>query len=372
MTLIDYRPTRLTIDLTAIQHNIQQIKKHLTHNLAVWAVVKDNGYGHGMLPVAKAAATAGATGFCTATFNEALQLRASGFTQPILVLTAQLPTVAPIAAAKHITLSLDSSEWLTAAQPLLSTTKQPLTVQYALDTGMGRVGFQSTEQLTQAAQIIASAPHHFQATGAFTHFTSADLPASDQRYQRQLTQFEHLIQALPEQPALLHLANSAAALWHPEVPGKIVRLGLAMYGLSPADGQMPVPIPLQPALSLHSRLVSVRQLQPGDSVSYGETYRAERPQWVGTIPLGYGDGYPREMTGFHVLVQGQPCEIIGRVCMDQLVVKLPQKLPLGTLVTVIGQDGQCQITVQDIANHCHTNQNQILVRLNERLDRQYC
>ena len=172
-------------------------------------------------------------------------------------------------------------------------------------------------------------------------------------------------------PRYVHVANSAAAMWHDDCGGNVIRYGITMYGLNPSGDELTLPTTIKPALSFESELVFVKQLVPGDTVGYGKTYTAKTTEWVGTVPVGYADGWLRRMQGYHVLIAGELCEIIGRVCMDQFMVRLPRKLPLGTKVTLIGQDGTKQVTAQMAAQYSKTINYEIVCYLSERLPRYY-
>ncbi|EQM53962.1 alanine racemase [Lactiplantibacillus plantarum EGD-AQ4] len=368
----EHRHTQVTVDLQAIKTNISAEMAQKDELTELWAVVKANGYGHGIIQVAQAAKEAGATGFCVAILDEALALRAAGLTEPILVLGITEPEFAPLAAEKNISLAVGTQEWLKTAAAILTANEvvTPLHVHLALDTGMGRIGFQTPAELAQAVAVLRQPKSPFDFEGIFTHFATAD-QADDTYFTHQLNQWKKLIAAVDELPKYVHVSNSATSLWHQACNGNMVRFGVALYGLNPSGRELSTPYPLHPALSLTAQLTFVKRLARGKSVSYGATYTADQDEWIGTVPIGYADGYERRLQGFHVLVDGEFCEIVGRVCMDQLMVRLPHEVPVGAKVTLVGTDGDNTITLQDIADYCGTIHYEIACGLATRVPRVY-
>ena len=235
---------------------------------------------------------------------------------------------------------------------------------------MGRIGFQTPAELAQAVAALRQSKSPFDFEGIFTHFATAD-QADDTYFTHQLNQWKKLIAAVDELPKYVHVSNSATSLWHQACNGNMVRFGVALYGLNPSGRELSTPYPLHPALSLTAQLTFVKRLARGKSVSYGATYTADQDEWIGTVPIGYADGYERRLQGFHVLVDGEFCEIVGRVCMDQLMVRLPHEVPVGAKVTLVGTDGDNTITLQDIADYCGTIHYEIACGLATRVPRVY-
>lgn len=368
----EHRHTQVTVDLQAIKNNIQQEMQRKDTLTELWAVVKANGYGHGIIQVAQAAKQAGATGFCVAILDEALALRAAGLTEPILVLGITEPEYAALIAEKRISVAVGSQEWLDQASAVLAANnvKIPLRVHLALDTGMGRIGFQQPADLAATVAQLRQANTPFDFEGIFTHFATAD-QSDDTYFMHQLAVWKKLIAAIGELPRYVHVSNSATSLWHQACNGNVVRFGVALYGLNPSGTALSAPYKLQPALSLTAQLPFVKRLAKGQSVSYGATYTAKQDEWIGTVPIGYADGYERRLQGFHVLVNGQFCEIVGRVCMDQLMIRLPHEVPVGTKVTLVGTDGDRTISLQDVADYCDTIHYEIACGLAPRVPRVY-
>jgi len=368
-----HRPTQLVIDRQALRHNIHAEVERLKDDCELFMVVKANGYGHGAAQVARVAKEAGASGFCVAILDEALELRAAGFNDPILILGVTRPEDAPLMAAQHISATVAATDWLQEAAKYLALapTSKTLRVHLGLDTGMGRIGFRTPADLKTAVDYLMTQPQLLTFEGIFTHFSTADDP-SDAYFKGQVAKWNALIATLPQRPRYVHVSNSATSLWHAACNDNLVRFGVAGYGLNPSGVAIPqTPYPLEPAMSLTSELVYSKELHAGDSVSYGATYTAEQDEWVGTVPIGYADGYERRLQGFHVLIDGQACEIIGRVCMDQMMVRLPRQYARGTKVTLIGHDGDQRISLQDVADYCGTIHYEIACGFTTRVPRCY-
>lgn len=173
--------------------------------------------------------------------------------------------------------------------------------------------------------------------GLFTHFSTAD--EKDTGYfQKQEQRFKEVLAVLDELPRYVHTSNSATAFWHPEHAGNMIRFGIGLYGLNPSGHELTEVYPLKPALSLVSELIQVKELPAGEGIGYGNTYTTTENEWIGTVPIGYADGWLRHLTGFSVLVEGEACEIVGRICMDQCMIRLPNQVAVGTTVTLIGHD----------------------------------
>ena len=298
--------SELTIDLAALRHNAGRLLDALA-GAELWAVVKADAYGHGAADVAGAALDAGASALCVATVAEGLSLRRVLNDARILVLG---PTD-QVRAARDARLELCVSRGELPAD---------LPVHVKLDTGMGRYGFAGLPPLP--ANVV----------GLMTHLATADRNEGFARLQVE----RFLAGVNGARPGLtLHAANSAAALRLPEARLGAARCGIALYGLSPFGGD-PADDDLRPVLSWRSELAEVRRLEPGESTGYGRRFIAIGETWIGLVPVGYADGFRRDLTGTQVLVDGKRRRLIGRVSMDSFAVALPGELPVGTAVTLIG------------------------------------
>ncbi|MEX2784291.1 alanine racemase [Streptococcus sp. H49] len=361
-----HRPTKAIINLQAIADNIKTIQDHIPRGTKTYAVVKADAYGHGAVKVAHfIQGTVDA--FAVSNLDEAIELRQSGITNDILVLGPIVPADIKLAKAFALTLTVSSLEWLDMARSQGADFRD-LTVHIKVDSGMGRIGIRTAEEANYLLSELKEAGSTVE--GIFTHFATAD-EADGQKLQEQLAFFKKILAQLDEQPELVHASNSAASLWHKETIFSAVRLGLAIYGLNPSGSTLSLPYPLKPALTLESALIQMKKIDEGDNVGYGATYTASSAQYIGTVPIGYADGWTRDLQGFSVLVDGQECEIVGRISMDQLTVRLPQAYPLGTKVTLIGTEKGRTISATDLAQKRGTISYEILCLLSNRIPRQY-
>jgi alanine racemase len=298
--------SEITIDLGAIRHNARRLLEAID-GAELWAVVKANGYGHGATDVARAALEAGASALCVVTVAEAVELRGE---LPEARIVVMCPTDA-IAAAREAKLELVVS--------VPGQIPDGIPVHLKLDTGMGRWGL--SELPESPANVV----------GLMSHLATADSDAAFaqeqvDRFRAATDSYSHLTR---------HIANSAAALTLPETRFDAARCGIALYGISPFNTD-PTEFDLRAALSWRSRLARVLLLQPGESTGYGRRFVAERPTWIGIVPVGYADGFRRDMSGTHVIVDGEPRAAVGTISMDAVAVELDGELPVGTAVTLVG------------------------------------
>ncbi|MBS4175489.1 alanine racemase [Bacillus sp. FJAT-49736] len=364
-----YRDTWAEIELDYLKENVKSVRKHLPSEINIFAVVKANGYGHGDVQVAKTAIEAGAHGLTVAFLDEALVLRRNGIHVPIIVLGAARPEDAPIAAIYNISLTVFQKEWLEKALLFLNK-DETLSIHVKCDTGMGRLGIRDIDELKDIVTVI-NKNTNIAFDGIFTHFATAD-ELNTEYYEIQLHRFIEMVNALEEKPRYIHCANSASALRFKQSGFNAVRLGIAMYGLTPSEEmESLIPFPLKEVFSLHTKIVYVKKLPPGESISYGATYKTQTEEWIATIPIGYADGWIRKLQGQVVLVDGKEVPIVGRICMDQCMIKLPYYLPVGTEVTLIGKQGERFISVNDIARKLDTINYEIPCIISKRVPRIY-
>lgn len=364
-----HRDTWAEVNLDNIFENISSMKNRLRNGVSLFAVVKANAYGHGDYEVAKTALEAGADFLSVAFLDEALALRKKGILAPILVLGASRPESAALAADNGISVTVFDVTWLEKAKDLLKP-GQVLQVHVKVDSGMGRIGIRDKGQLLKVESLL-NGETCFNFQGIFTHFATADEIKTD-FYEKQLATFKGMLSALIRRPEYIHAANSAASLRFSDPESNAIRMGISMYGLSPSMEMKPIlPFPLKQAISLRTKMVAVKQLTKGESVSYGATYTAEGDEWIGTLPIGYADGWIRKLQGQEVLVDGSRVPIVGRICMDQCMVKLPRSYPVGTEVTLIGSDGDESITVDEVAAKLETINYEVTCMIGARVPRVY-
>ncbi len=357
-----YRDTWAEIDLDAITHNVKQIKD-LHPTKEIFAVVKANGYGHGDAEVSKVAIEAGVSCLAVSGLDEALRLRNSGIEVPILVLGMTRLKDVLLAAENNISLTAHDEMWIEhlVSLPL----KTPVKVHLKIDSGMHRLGLMTEEQVQKNFNRLKTAPM-VEVEGVFTHMATAD---SDKEYLgHQIETFKRLIANLDlSDVKYVHLENTATLLQKEFDFDHGIRLGLGLYGINPDKEFIPIEFELKPALKLLSNLVQVKKIKKGDKVGYGATYEAQEDEWIGVVPIGYADGWTRSHQGRHVIVNGYECEIIGRVCMDQMMIRLPKQFPMGTEVTLIG-DG---MPVERVAKEVGTISYEILCLISDRVPRVY-
>jgi alanine racemase len=300
--------SELTIDLGAIRRNVKRLLDVLD-GAELWAVVKANGYGHGAVDVAAASLGAGARALCVATVAEGLELREELGEARILVM-------GPTFTSREIALAREADLELSISGDELP---EGVRAHLKLDTGMGRWGL---SELPEPSAGVVGLMSHLASADCDPEFTKTQI----ERFQQATEPYRHLTR---------HLANSAGALRFPDARFDAARCGIAIYGLSPFGGD-PRDDGLEPALHWASQLAQVRQLALGESTGYGRRFVAERPTWIGIVPVGYADGFRRDLTGTEVRVAGEPRRVVGTVSMDALAVELDRELPAGTPVTLLG------------------------------------
>lgn len=366
-----FRPAWAEIDLEAIAYNLKQIKKELQIDCKIMAVVKADAYGHGAEAVAKTALEAGAEALAVALLEEAMKLRKSGITAEILVLGWVNPKYVKIAMENDITLTFFQLDWLKEVEK--QQLSGPLKVQLELDTGMGRTGIRTINELKLVLEVL-NANNCIYLTGVYTHFATAD--GEDLLYlEEQQARFNKLLESfysLWKKPVAIHTSNSAASIRNPKQLNHYIRFGVSMYGLFPSNVvKAENKIQLKPAFSLYSRLISVKQVPAGESIGYGATYRTTMNEWIGTVPIGYADGWIRKLQGMSVLINGKRMPIIGRICMDQFMVRLDQAYDVGEKVTLVGTQLGDTIDFDELADYLETINYEIPCIIGARVPRVY-
>lgn len=358
------------VDLAALAHNVRQVKALLSAQTALMAVVKADAYGHGAVTVAQTVLQAGASWLGVATIPEGIELREAGIEAPILVLGATY-TPEQIRAIAHWHL-----------QPTLCTPKQAmvfsetlgssyLPVHLKIDTGMSRLGT-AWQEAADFARLVARSPN-LQIASVYSHLATADSPdptimkQQQKRFDWAVTQ----IKSAGIQPPHLHLANSAATLTHASLHYDLARVGLAIYGLYPAEHLQSV-LDLKPVLQVKARVTQVKTIQPGTGVSYGYQFIADCEMRLAVVGIGYADGIPRNLSNqMNGLLRGQLVRQIGAVTMDQIMLDVGSipDLQEGEVVTLLGQDGDRQISADDWANTLGTISWEVLCGFKHRLPR---
>ncbi len=368
----DYR-SWAQIDLKALAGNISRIKALVGPNVRLLQVVKADGYGHGALQVAKVCLANGAYGLGVANAEEGIALRLGGIEAPILILSPSLPAEVPGIAEYGLSPTLsDDTILFPLAQEALKTGRE-ITVHIEVDTGMGRSGIRPEETGGLARKILSQ--DGLKLGGIFSHFASADLVDRDFCW-LQLERFRAVIAELNREGIsipLKHIANSAAILEFPDSYFDLVRPGLLSYGLYPSE-RVKKTVKVKPILSFKTKVAQIKEILPGESISYGRTWQAKAPTKAAVIPVGYGDGYDFLLSNEgEVLIKGRRAPVVGRVTMDLTMADvsgIPQ-VKVGEEVTIIGRDGGEEITAREVAERVGTLSYEVLCLIGKRAPRVY-
>ncbi len=360
------------IDLGALTHNVTQIKQLLSPKTALMAVVKADAYGHGAIAVAQTVLKAGANALAVATLGEGIELREAGITAPILILGA-INTPEEVGAIAHWNLepTVCYAEQALVVSQTLSQYEKPLPVHLKLDTGMSRLGT-PWHQGTEFAKLVKQLPY-LSLASVYSHLATADDPDPTNML-LQHKRFKTAIANLKShniQPPRLHFANSAATLIAPNLHYDLVRVGLALYGLYPAP-HLRSQASLKPVLQVKAKITQIKTIPPNTGVSYGYQFVSDRPMKIAVVGIGYADGVPRNLSNrLQVLIHGQRACQIGAITMDQLMLDVShlRNLKVGDTVTLIGKDGEQEITADHWATMLGTISWEILCGFKHRLPR---
>jgi alanine racemase len=375
------------VDLSAIAHNVRELRRLTRPQARVMAVVKANGYGHGALEVARTALASGAEWLGVARLAEGIHLRKNGLDAPILVFGPTLPADAGLLVDFDLRQSIASLDAARACSAAACAQGRRIKAHLKLDTGMGRLGLvpaalserslpdAAGAGLIREATAIATLPG-IETEGVFTHFAAAD-SADLSSARRQLELFGDVLERLRSaglEFPLRHAANSAGVVALPDAHLDLVRPGIAVYGLNPSDEIDLQGIDLRPAMTLKARLIQVKRVPAGFSVSYGMTHRTPQPTTIATVPAGYADGVNRALSNRgQMLVRGQRVPIVGRVCMDltMLDVGAVKDVQVGDEAVIFGSQGQAGIPADEVARALGTINYEIVCAVSARVPRIY-
>lgn len=364
------------INLDAILHNMEQMRKLLKEDTKIMGVIKTDGYGHGAVPIGKELEKLEYTwGYATATVEEAEILRRNGLKKPILVLGATFPEQYEAMADLELRVNVYSIGQAERMEEAAAKMKKKIIVHAKIDTGLSRLGFQVTEQAADEIARISKMPHIIM-EGIFTHFAKSDARDKTMANQ-QLESFAKMKQMLEERQIeipMIHCSNSAAIIDMPEANMNAVRAGISLYGMWPSDEVKKENINLAPVMSLKSCIVFLKELEKGRVISYGATYETSKKQRIATIPIGYGDGYPRSLSNKgYVLIHGKKAPICGRICMDQFMVDVTDipEAKEGDIVTLVGKDHGAEITMEEIGDLSGRFNYEFACDLGKRIPRVY-
>lgn len=368
------RSTYTIVDTGALRHNIIEMRSRLAPGTRYLAVVKADAYGHGMVPVSRAALQAGAEYIGVAIPEEGIELREAGITAPILVFGGLLPVYAKTLVQYDLCATLFHLPMLHALQQAAREQGKIAKVHIKVDTGMNRVGLKTKEELRTLLGEIAQS-ELVSLEGLFTHFAVSEL--EDKAFTlEQLERFREMAALAKEMgfSPIVHASNSGGALDLPQIAGlNMVRGGISMYGYYPGPGCGDW-AQLRPVLSWRTAIVHIKEIAPGETVSYGRHYTAQSVRRVATLPVGYGDGYHRCMSGrAQVLLHGRRAPVLGTICMDQLMVDITDipEAAVGDEAFLIGGEGPQAITADDLALWADTVSYEILLAISARVPRVY-
>jgi alanine racemase len=359
------------IDTRAVADNVRTLKGLAGPGVLFMAVVKADGYGHGAVDVARAALAGGADRLGVATLHEAIALRDAGFEVPIHLLSEAPPDAAADVIAARVVPTVCTKEYAIALSRAATSAGATVRYHVKIDTGMNRIGVRAEEAADFALWLKALPSMEME--GAFTHFATADV-LGDWEFERQVERMSRALGRMRTEglrPSIVHAANSAATVLRPETRFDMVRCGIAIYGLHPAPSTYGR-VELVPAMRVVARVSFVKRIGLGEGVSYGFTYHANGPTTVATLPLGYADGVPRlASNSMEVLIGGRRCRQIGRVCMDQLMVEVPEgmRVEVGDEAVIVGSQGKERIVMDELAEHASTINYEIACAFGRRLER---
>ncbi len=362
------------VDLEAIRENLRRMQAILPKTTELLAVVKTDAYGHGAVEVAGAVEDMVAF-FAVATADEALELRQAGIHKPVLILGYTHSSYYEELIRQEIRPCVYSYAMAKTMSDVAVRLGQPMRIHIKVDTGMGRLGFLCDDAGMEEAAGAAKLPG-IMVEGLFTHFATADEADKTMTY-GQIQKYEDFAQGLVQRGVVIpihHICNSAGMMELPDEGRQMARAGIAMYGCYPSDEVERGQVILTPALSLRSHIIHLKWLEDGAAISYGATHKVQGRRRIATVPVGYGDGYPRSLSdrGW-VLIRGRRAPICGRICMDQMMVDVTDipEVCLGDVVTLIGRDGAEEITAEGLGELSGRFHYELLCDLNQRVPRYY-
>ncbi|WP_238883026.1 alanine racemase [Clostridium sp. YIM B02551] len=368
------RPVWAEINLNSLENNMRQIK-NLVKDKKIYAVVKADGYGHGALDVAPIFLENGATGLAVAVITEALELRRSGVKAPILILGYTPLTFGDKMAQYDIEQTVYDLNYVKELSDIAIKEKRNIKIHIALDTGMGRIGILPNEEGLEIVRKISKLPNII-LEGIFTHFSTAD--ETDKSYTKyQLKLFYDFTNRLEQEGIkfnVKHVSNSAAIMDMEETYFDGVRPGIIMYGYYPSDEVLKDKLNLKPALTLKTSIAHLKTLPQGMYISYGRKFKTERESIIATLPVGYADGYTRALSNKgKVIINGKLAPIVGRVCMDQVMVDVTDvgEVSVGDEVVLLGEQGEAKFNADDLAEILDTINYEIICMIGRRVPRVY-
>lgn len=371
----EYYRVQANIDLDAICSNLKETRKIINQDTKIMAIVKADAYGHGMIPVVKALDAMGIDAYGIAILEEGIELRKAGIKKPLLILGFTPSPMYPDLVEYDITQTVFKYDMAKEISDVAMSMNKIANIHIKLDTGMSRIGFQIDEESLNIILDIAKLPG-IKISGIFTHFACADEKDKTSAH-KQLSEFNDFIKKLEDSGLYIpmkHISNSAAIMDLPEANMDMVRSGIATYGLYPSEEVQKGRLALRPALELKTNVVFIKDVPAGVGVGYNSTYITTKKTTIATIPVGYGDGYPRQLSSKgRVLINGQYAPIIGRICMDQFMVDITglKDIKEGDVVTLVGRDGDEFISVEEVAALSGSFNYEFICNIGKRIPRVY-
>lgn len=363
------------VNLNAIKHNYHEIRKHIPSEVEIMAIIKADGYGHGSVQIAKVLQEEGVNRFAVAIVKEGEELRQQGITSPILVLGYTPRADIKALIENDLTQTIFSYEMAEILSNEAGRLGKKVNVHIKVDTGMGRIGLLSCPQSIEEVKKIAELPH-LNLEGIFTHFSTAD--EEDTCYtKKQWDIFEGFLTELRQigiEIPVIHAANSAAIMAHPYADLNVVRPGIILYGYYPSSYLQGKVLELQPAMTLKTQVVHIKELPAGSYIGYGRKFQTKGPTKIATIPVGYADGYSRRLGNCgRVLIRGEYVPIVGNICMDQFMVDVTNinNVSLEDEVVLFGKQQENEIPVEEIASLLGTINYEVICMIGKRVPRVY-
>lgn len=364
-------PTWAEINLDNIRYNLKNIKKLLNEDTKVCAVLKANAYGHGAVKIAKLLENENVSHFAVARLEEAIELRENNITLPILCLGYIPEQSLELAIRNNVIITIYSLEMAEKLNNIAMRIKENVFVHIKIDTGMTRIGFQPTEDSIKDIKLI-NGLECINLEGIYTHFATAD--ELDKNFTNiQVQRFNFVVDRLEQDGInilIKHVSNSAATMDLPELKYDMVRCGIVLYGHYPSDDVLKERLQLKPVMTLKTTVAHIKEINPNVGVSYGLKYKSSNKERIVTIPIGYADGFTRMQQNPKVSINGNYFDVVGRICMDQCMVKVDKdiELNIGDQVILFGDDSR---NAEDIANDLGTINYEVLCMISRRVDRVY-
>ncbi|HWT27674.1 MAG TPA: alanine racemase [Mobilitalea sp.] len=372
---MNYYRVQANVDLDAIYQNITAIRSKLKKDTRLMAIIKADAYGHGSVPIAKALNDNGIDAYGVAIIEEAIELREAGIDKPILVLGYTPKEQYGFLVSYDVTQTVFQYEMAEALSDEALRQGKVAKIHIKLDTGMSRIGFSDTADSVNEIKRI-SLLKGIEIEGLFTHFARADETDKTSTFNqmRRYLDFADLLEKENIHIPIKHIANSAGIIEFPETNLNMVRCGIATYGIYPSDCVNQKEIKLKPAMELKTHVIYVKEVEAGVGISYGSTFVTKKKSKIATIPVGYADGYSRNLSNKgKVIIHGQYAPIIGKVCMDQFMVDVSdiEDVKQGDTVTLLGRDKAAYISVEELAQWSHSFPYELVCTVGKRIPRVY-